>query len=460
MKTQFTRRSFLQSSLAAVGVLGFPTIIPAAALGASRKITVGCIGLGSFSGGGGGQGGRDMKNFLSLDDDCRVVAVCDAYRHRQEEAKQIVDEKYGDKGCATYGDFRELLARKDIDAVMIATQDHWHALIATAAAAAGKDLYLEKPLGVSVEQGQKIRDAVRRHRRVFQAGTQQRSSGRFRQACELVRNGCIGRVREVRVVAPGPTYQPKYDGPLEARPVPDGFDWAMWRGPAPDKPFNPGRVAHPDWYLQWDYCAGFICNWGVHYLDIAHWGAPELGTESFEVECQGTYRKKGFTDNIEGWNATFTFAGGLKMKFHDLPEKEHDTGTKFTGDEGWIHVSRAGIWAEPASLLQLKPRSGWKRLANWEDPSKDFKMGKAKGVDVPVFTSVNHGQNLLDCMRSRRDPLSNVEATHVATNLGLIAETAARLETKLKWDAKQERFVGNAAANARLHRPLHNGWKL
>jgi hypothetical protein len=149
----------------------------------------------------------------------------------------------------------------------------------------------------------------------------------------------------------------------------------------------------------------------------------------------------------------------LRMNFYDLPEKEHDTGTKFTGDEGWIHVSRAGIWAEPASLLQLRPGANWKRLGTWDDPALDYKMGKARGVDVPVWATVNHAQNLLDAMRTRRDPLSSVQATHVATNLGLIAEIAARLGTKLKWDASQERFLGNDAANQRLHRPLHNGWK-
>jgi len=176
MKCKTTRRNFIKTSAAAAGVLGFPTIIPAAAFGAGDKIALGCIGLGRMSGvGSGGQGGRDMKNLLAFDE-CRVVAVCDTYQHRCEEGKQIVDERYGDKACATFSDYRELLARKDIDAVLIATQDHWHALIATAAAAAGKDMYCEKPLGISVEQGQKIVRAVRQNKRVFQAGTQQRSA--------------------------------------------------------------------------------------------------------------------------------------------------------------------------------------------------------------------------------------------------------------------------------------------
>ena len=460
MKYNVTRRNFIKTSAAAAGVLGFPTIIPAAAFGAGDKITLGCIGLGRMSGvGSGGQGGRDMKNFLAFDE-CRVVAVCDTYQHRREEGKQIVDERYGDKACATFADYRELMARKDIDAVLIATQDHWHALIATAAAAAGKDMYCEKPLGISVEQGQKIVRAVRQNKRVFQAGTQQRSAGKFRQACELVRNGHIGRLREIQVFAPGSAYQPKYDGLLDPQPVPAGFDWAMWRGPAPDKPYNPGRVAHPDWYLQWDYCAGFICNWGVHYLDIAHWGCPELGTEPFEVEGKGTYRKKGFTDNIEGWNTLFTFASGLKMSFADLPEAQHETGAKFIGDKGWVHVNRTGLWAAPESLLQIKPQASDIHLRNSPNPADDFSMIKARGGDRLAYKTFNHGEEFLRSVRSRQDPVSSVEATHVACTLGLIAEIAARLETKLKWDPKKEKFVGNDEANKRLSRPMYNGWKL
>lgn len=428
MKSPLTRRNFLKTSAAAAGVLGFPTIVPAAAFGAGNKIAIGCIGVG-------GQGTSNMKNFLGLDD-CRVVAVCDAQEDRQKKAKNLADTKYGDQGCAMIGDYRELIARKDIDAVMIAVQDHSHALVATVAAAAGKDMFCEKPLGVSVEECQVIRAAVRKHKRVFQAGTWQRSQGKFRQACELARNGYVGKIHEVQVSAPGPQYQPKYAGPLDSQPVPAGFDWAMWRGPAPNKPYNPGRVGYPDWYLIWDYCAGFICNWGVHHLDIANWGCPQLGTEPFEVECQGVYRTKGFSDNIEGWHATFTFASGLKLTFTDQTKQK--TGTRFIGDKGWVHVDRAGIWAEPEDLLKVK----------------------LKDDELHLHRSDNHGDDFLSSMRSRRDPVSNIDATHVASYLGLVAEIAARLETRLKWDPKKERFIGNDEANQRLTRPMHNGWKL
>jgi predicted dehydrogenase len=436
MNNQLNRREFLKRSTAALAAIGLPSIIPASAFGANNKIAIGCIGLGRLSGiGSGGQGGRNMRNFLNLDD-CRVVAVCDTYKSRREEGKTIVDDHYKDQGCAMHADFRDLLARKDIDAVMIATQDHWHALIATAAAAAGKDMYCEKPTGVSVEQGQKMVAAIRKHGRIFQGGTQQRSTFYMRHVCELVLNGYIGTVREVQVSTPGPEYQPKYQGPLDPQPVPKGFDWNMWRGPSPDKPFNPGRVAHPDWYLQWDYCAGFIVNWGVHYLDIAHWGCPVLAKEPCEIECKGVYRKKGFTDNIESWSATFTFPSGLKMTFTD--KNKQPVGTRFVGDKGWVHAHRENSLFEPESLRRVK----------------------LKENELHLQESKNHPADFLNSVRSRKDPVSTVEATHIASYLGLLAEIAARLETKLKWDPKKEQFIGNNEANALLSRPMHNGWKL
>jgi len=434
MNHTLNRRRFLQGVVVTAGAIGAPLPIPASAFGAepaaapSNKTTIGCIGVG-------GMGTGNMKVFLGLDR-CRVVAVCDTYESRRQQAKQRVDDQYGDKGCQTYGDYRELLARKDIDAVMIAPQDHWHALVATAAVKAGKDMYCEKPLGVSFEEGKRIRDAVRGAKRVFQTGTWQRSQGKFQQACRLARNGYVGKIQTVEVAAPGPKYQPSYKGSMDPQPVPEGFAWEMWRGPAAAKPYNPGRVAWPDWYLIWDYCAGFIVNWGVHHLDIANWGCPQLGTESFEVECKATYRKEGFTDNVEGWNATFNYSSGLKMVFTD--DKQQKCGTRFIGDKGWVHVDRAGIWAEPESLLKEK----------------------IKPDELQLTESKHHQDDFLDCVRSRKDPVSDVDAAYVASSLGLLADIAGRLEQKLKWDVKQSRFVDNDEANKMLTRPMHNGWSL
>ncbi|MCY2993690.1 MAG: Gfo/Idh/MocA family oxidoreductase [Planctomycetota bacterium] len=424
MHRSVNRRRFLQQVVVSAGALAAPSIITASAFGGeaavapSNKITLGCIGVG-------GMGTGNMKVFLGLPA-CRVVAVCDTYESRRQKAKELVDAQYGDQGCATYADYRELLARNDLDAVMIAPQDHWHALIATAAAKAGKDMYCEKPLGISIEQGRAIRDAVRGAKRVFQTGTWQRSQGKFLQACQLARNGYVGKLHTVQVAADGPQYRPSYHGTLDPQPVPPGFDWNTWRGPAPNQPYNPGRVAWPDWYLIGDYCAGFITNWGC----------PQVGSEACEVACQATYRKEGFTDNVDAWNATFHYASGLKLLFTDSLQQK--SGCRFIGDEGWVHVDRAGIWAEPESLLKVK----------------------LKPNDLRLTDATHHQDNFLDCVRSRLDPVSDVDAAHQASSLGLLADIAGRLGQKLKWDPQAERFSGHAEANQMLRRPLHNGWQL
>jgi len=278
MRNRANRRQFFKRAVAAAGAVGAPCFIRSFALGGegtvapNNKIVIGCIGVGD-------RGTTDMKGFLK-EDDARVVAVCDAFESRRQNAKALVDKKYGDKSCTTYADFRELLARKDIDAVMIATQDHWHALIAVAAARAGKDMYCEKPLGVSIKECQVIRDEVRKAGRMFQTGTQQRSDRNFRFACELARNGYVGKIHTIQVATEGPNFRPSYKGTLDPQPVPPGLDFDMWLGPAPKKPYNPGRLAWPDWYLIWDYCTGFTVNWGVHHLDTRWVGRCRLDTGS------------------------------------------------------------------------------------------------------------------------------------------------------------------------------------
>lgn len=434
MNHGLSRREFLGHSIAAGAVMGIPNIIPASVLGAdgavapSEKITLGCIGVGSM-------GTGNMKSFLGLPD-CQVVAVCDVYEDRRQAAKELVDAQYENTDCAMYGDFREVIARKDVDAVVITVQDHWHALIATAAAKAGKDMYCEKPLGVSVAESRRIRDVVRETKRVFQTGTWQRSLKPFQHACTLARNGYVGKIHTVEVAAPGPTYRPSYTGTLDPQPAPEGFNWEMWRGPAPEQPYNPGRVAWPDWYLIWDYCVGFICNWGVHHLDIAHWGCPRIGEEPCEVECTADYRNEGFTDNVNGWDGTFTFDGGLKVVFKDSDKMQ--PGCRFIGDEGWVYVDRKTSSAEPESLMKV-----------------DF-----KDTDLRLTDSTNHGDNFLACVRSRKDPVSDVDAAHIASSLGMVADIAARLKQKLAWDPKTERFAGNDEANGMLTRKMHNGWEL
>ena len=427
-----TRRRFLGVTAAVAA----PFILPTSARGANDRIAMGCIGVG-------GRGTGVMRGFMGCEG-LQVVAVCDVQQDRRERARQLVEAhdargsgKAKHEGCLACADFREILARKDVDAVLIAPQDHWHGPVAVRAARAGKDIYCEKPLGVAVADGQAIRQAVRRYGCIFQTGTQQRSSRNFRHACELARNGYLGKLHTVQVAAPGPSYQRAYRGPAGPQPVPAGLDYDMYVGPAPMKPYNPGRLAWPDWYLIWDYCAGFIVNWGVHHLDIAHWGCPSIGRTAFELTCKATYRNDGLTDNVSGWQAEFHFTDGLRMSFSDTGHP-HKQGCRFEGDEGWVHVNRSGIWAEPASLLKVALKAG----------------------ETHLHLSTHHQDDFLKAVRARRDPVSPVEAGYVASTLGLLGDVAARVGRTVKWDWTAERFVDDDAADRLLSRAMRAPWTL
>jgi len=435
---RITRRRFVCHAASAMAV---PWIVPAAALGRddatppSDRVTLGIIGAG-------GRGTSNMNAFLPMAG-AQVVAVCDVKRDKRNGASKKVAQKYeadgraGGKPCDAYNDFREILGREDIDAVVISPQDHWHAAVAVAAARAGKDMYCEKPLGVSVAECQAIRDAVRRYGRIFQTGTQQRSDRKFRHASNLARFGFLGKVHTVEVAAPGPKYQPRYKGPIAPAPVPDGFDYDMYVGPARMRPYTPFCVDWPGWYLIWDLCAGFIINWGVHHLDIAHWGCPSISSQPCQVTCRSEYRTHPICDNISSWQADFTFDDGLRMKFTDtgnpLPQ-----GTRFVGEEGWVHVNRGGIKAEPKSLLEVEIKPG----------------------EPQLYESTNHHADFITCVRERRDPVAPVEAGHVASYLGMIAEVAGRLNQPLRWDPTTERFDNNADANRQLIRPMRSPWRV
>jgi predicted dehydrogenase len=424
-----TRRQFLRRTASAAAA---PLILSAGARGANDRIALGVIGTGK-------RGTGDMRTFLRLDG-VEVVAVCDAVEERREDAQVIVAKSRGDatqNGCKAYSDFREILARDDIDAVLLAPQDHWHGVMAVRAAESGKDMYCEKPLGVAVRECQAIRDAVRRHGVVFQTGTQQRSDAKFRLACELARNGYLGDVHTVKVAAPGPSYQRGYEDPTTPQPVPPGLDYEMYVGPAQMKPYNAGRLAWPDWYLIWDYCAGFIVNWGVHHLDIALWGCPQLGEQPFELTCTADYRNDGLCDNVNAWQAEFAYPDGLQLSYSDTGHP-HEQGCRFEGDEGWVHVNRQGIKAQPESLLDVSLRP----------------------EDLRLHESTDHTADFINSVRTRRDPVAPVEAGHMASTLGMLADIAARVQRKLRWDPAAERFIDDDEANRLLARPLRAPWVL
>ncbi len=432
-----SRRSFLKGT--AIGVIGFPYIISSSALGkagsvaASDRITVGCIGVGS-------QGTAVMRNFLAQKD-THVVAVCDVKSHVRKTAGDLVNEHYKSTGCAVYNDFRELIARDDIDVVLIATPDHWHVPVALAAVRAGKDVYLEKPMGLSLAQDQALRAAVHRYGRVFQFGTQQRSDRNFHFACELVLNGRIGKLHTINVWSPGS----EQGGSPKPVPVPEWLDYDMWLGPAPYTPSTKDRCSNKLWWFISDYALGFIAGWGVHPLDIALWGGGEKVTCPLEIEGAGIWPTKGVCNTAMNWNVVCRYDSGLTMNFAGVPFPEKwqkrygrttTHGTAFEGTEGWVRVDRAGINTYPKKLL-----------------ATEFGPNEIK-----LYKSSNHVRNLLDCVKSRAETICPIDVAVQADIICHISDIAIRLEQKLRWDPKNEHFVNNNAANRRLSRPMRSPW--
>jgi len=432
------RRGFLKG---VAGAAVFPYVVSSSALGKdgavapSNKIVVGAIGVGA-------RGTGVMGNFLHQKD-ARVVAVCDLKSNVLADRKNRVDRHYGDTGCAAYHDFRDLLARKDIDAVLIATTDHWHVLCALAAAKARKDMYVEKPLGVSLAEDHALRAACKRYGVLFQFGTQQRSSWQFLLACELVRNEKIGKLKTINVWSPPSTK----GGSTEVVPVPEWLDYEMWLGPAPKVPYTKDRCVNRNWWHIYDYALGFIAGWGIHPLDIALWGAGEKTACNFEIEGTGVFPTEGAHNCALNWNLKISYDNGLVMNYTGNPYPDEwkkrygrttSHGTAFEGTEGWVHVDRAGINAWPESLLKT-----------------EFGPG-----DVRLIKSNNHVRNLLDCIKTRTRPICPIDDAVAADTMCHVSDIATRLERKLKWDWKKEKFIGDDAANRRLRRSMRSPWKL
>ena len=423
---KLSRRNFLAT---AAGAFAAPLFLPSRVLGRdggvapSDKINVGFIGLGSR--------GSDHLRTLLPRPDVQVIGVCEVFRSKAEKAKQKVDEQYGTKDCLVTQDFRELLARPDLDAVVIAAPENWHALMSIAALQAGKDVFCEKALSLTVAEGRAVCDAVARHGRVFQAGTQQRSDRNFRFACELARNGYLGKLQTVTVGVPSG----KRVLHLPVTPPPADLDYELWLGPAPFKPHR-DNLCNYNWYFLTDYCAGWIQSWGVHHMDIALWGAPALTASTLAVEGTADFQTEGDADVSFGWAVNFTTPDGLRLQFHDDASSPFGHGCRFAGDRGWVHVVRGGIKAEPAELLQtvLKP------------------------TDEHLYVSREHQSNFLDCIRSRREPAAPARVCHAATTATLIADIATRLGRMVYWKWDAERFAGDTAADRLLNRTMRSPW--
>jgi len=421
------RRDFLKAATGAVALAGFPVVVPSAVLGAeapSERITLGFIACGK-------QSQHLMRSFLNSPG-TQVVAACDVDKLKLERSsKGIVEKHYADKkvasykGCDTYHDFRDVLARTDIDAVVISTPDHWHTAISIAACQAGKDIYCEKPLTQTIAEARAMVNAVRKYNRVFQTGSMQRSSREFRFACELVRNGYIGDIQHVTVGVGGPPE----DKPLPAEPVPDYLDWDMWVGPAMWRPYNNDLAPHisfdgfPNWRYHSYYGGGGMTDWGAHHFDIAQWA---LGMDkSGPVEILPP-------DGKDIKVLTYRYASGIPMT------RDNANGVLFEGTTGKVEVNRG-------------------YLKTWPDNLKDQVIGADK---IQLYNSRNHYTDWLDAIRKRSEPICDVAIGASSVTVCHLGNIAYTLKRPLKWDPAREVFPGDDEANRMLSRPYRSPWYL
>jgi predicted dehydrogenase len=443
-----SRRQFLAAAGSGVAALGFPAIVPSSVFGASapsNRINVGAIGTGRIS------RAHDLPGIWQYDT-ARIMAVCDLDRHRAADAVTLINGYYSRQtgkpydGVTPYTNYHELLANKDVDAVVISTPDHWHALIAIDAVNAGKDVYLQKPASLTIAEGRALSDAVHRSGRIFQIGSQQRSTVQFRVAAELVRNGRIGQLKTVEIGLPG---DPSGDEEA-AMPVPAGFNYDMWLGSTPVVYYTEKRVHpqqgydRPGWLRCEQFGAGMITGWGAHHIDSAHWAMDTEYTGPVEVWGTAEFPKKGLWDVHGPFRTEAMYANGVHM----IVSGDFPNGLKFIGTEGWIFVSRGN-----------ENVTGSDPVAKLKDPqalaaSDPRILTSVIGPDeIHLYESKEHHGNWLDCVRSRRQTIAPVEVAHRACSACLLHHIAMKLPRKLSWDPLRERFRNDDEANALLSRP-------
>lgn len=435
--SKISRRQFLAASAA----IAVPTIIPTSALGRdggtapSGRINIGVVGWGMM-------GPANTKGLMA-EKDCQVVAACELDKTRLQKAVDAINTKNGNTDCKAYHDYREMMARDDIDAVMLAVPDHWHELVSTEAANHKKDIYGEKPLARTIAEQQAIVRAVQKNKIIWQTGSWQRSRADFHKAAEIVRNGLIGKVTHVDVGLPGGhTDFGKVLGTdkLQASNPPPELDYEFWTGPSKMLPYMEGRL-HVNWRWHYNYGGGQLLDWIGHHCDIAHWGLDFDNTGPSEIEGQGEFPPENAIWNTATKyrinlkypnNVTMTIAGG-----HDDIKK----GTKWTGTDGWVYVDRSGFDAS-------KPE--WKEMKQLPDELRKVKL----------YESTNHYRNFLDCVKSRKPTITPVETGHhsaIPGHLGLISMMTGRA---IKWDAQKEVILGDDAASKLLTRPYRAPWKM
>lgn len=421
---RISRRQFVRAGAAGIAAAQF---IPSSVLGAdapSRKITVGFIGTGDH--------GTDwnLRRYLQLRD-ARVLVVCDVDGIRMRKAKAIVDAQYDNEDCAMTKDFREVLARPDIDAVMISTPDHWHTLISVLALRAGKDVQCEKPT-LTIDEGKLLIETVRKQKRVFQTSTEDRSIPVYHRMAELVRNGRIGRLQKIEVILPK---QPTGPGDPTPQPVPAELDYDLWLGPAPEAPYTRDRV-HFNFRWIWDYSGGIICDWGTHLFDTAQWANNTELSGPIEITGKGTHWEGGLYNTAKDYDVTYRYANGVVMTC-----TPGNPSIKFIGSDGWVG------------------NRGWR--GELEASSPEILKSVISPGEVHLYTNPEgEHHDFLKCVKTRKDPYFPVEIGHRVATVCHLANLSIRLGRKLKWDPVAEQFENDPEANSLRSRPMRAPWKL
>jgi predicted dehydrogenase len=435
-----SRRDFLQRA-AAIGAAGFPAIVPGSALGygatpPSDRIQMGSIGVGNM-------GSGHLRGLLQYED-VHVMAICDVQQPRRERAKAAVDTKYGDTACGDHSDFRELLARKDIDAVLIATGERWHPLIGIEAARQGKHMYHEKPMALSVAEAKAERAAVQRSGVVFQFGTQQRSSYYYRFSMELVRNGHIGELQKILICSNGGYGYARNRVEEKVTAPPPGFDYDRWLGPSPYSAYSDTRVSGI-WMSITDYGLGHMGGlWGIHDLDIAQWVNDADHTTPVSVEGTGVFHDD-VRDTAYIYDIEYKYANGVICEYMDLSTAKRKyeqfrngaMAACFVGSKGWVYVAREGMRTNPPSLMRTA-------------------IGPN---DIRVIRSNDHKRNFFDAIRRGQRTISTVEAAAHDEMMCQMGDIALRTKRKLRWDPVKESFMDDPEANRWLTRSMRSPWR-
>jgi len=439
----------MKTAAAGAGALVLPTIVPLTVFGKtapSNKIQIGQIGFGRIA------KTHDLPETMKYDM-ARVVAVCDVDSKRAADGKQFIDgfyarstgkKKYMD--TKIYDDYREMLLRKDLDAVIISTPDHWHAQPAVEAALAGKDIYLQKPTSLTIKEGRILSDIARKKGVVLQMGTQQRSSPQFRIAAELVRNGRIGKLHTVKIGLPGDPAGPE----TSPMPVPANLNYDMWLGSTPDVYYTETRVhpqhdySRPGWLRCEQFGAGMITGWGQHHIDSANWGMDTEYTNPVEVEAMAQFPRSGMWDVHGDFMVRAMYENGIEM----LISGGYTNGIRYEGTDGWIFVSRGNYQVTASDPVAQKDNS---KALDASDPAM-LTAGLAEN-ELHLYKSDDQHGNWLDCIQSRQEPVSPVEPGHRACATCLVSHIAMKVPGKLKYDPKMERFTNSEEANAMLDRP-------